>query len=377
MTDATAPPLDGVKVIDLTIWVQGPLAGQLLADLGADVIKIEKPGQGDFARGLQTLFGASMRTSRDTSLLFELVNRNKKSIAVDLRKEAGRRILHALVRDADVFVSNLLPRSLKVFGADAETLMAINPRLIYAAGGGLGSQGDLANVPAQDTTGTAYSGFMYSVSGDGNPQYPPGAIADLVSGTNLALLWVQQLHVGAIANTGDPLRPFDPANAANPFLNLYRCSDGEWLALGMTAMRRDDWFAFCDLMERPELKEDERFHRNRGRIEHARELVAVIAEEMALRPRDEWLERIEASGLPCAPVRRLEELIRDPKVLSENALTHTPSGMTFVRPPFNMDGVPSHADDAPEFASDTFEVLSGLGLSAEEIARLEEDGVAW
>jgi len=142
-------------------------------------------------------------------------------------------------------------------------------------------------------------------------------------------------------------------------------------------MTRDDWFAFCDLVERPELKEDERFHRNRGRIQHAGELVAIIAAEMASRPRDEWVERIGACGLPCSPVRRIEELVRDPGVLSENALTHTSSGMTFVRPPFNMDGVPSHADDAPGFASDTLEVLSGIGLTAEEVARLAEDGVVW
>ncbi len=403
MTDPPAPPLAGIKVIDLTIWVQGPLAGQLLADLGADVIKIEKPGQGDFARGLQTLFGASMRTARDTSLLFELVNRNKRSVALDLHHPEGQRLLHALVREADVFVTNLLPGRLRQFSADADTLTGLNPRLVYAAGGGLGAQGDLADVPAQDTTGTAYSGFMYTVSSDGSPQYPPGAIADLISGTSLAfaivaallrrertgrgeavstsllqgMLWLQQLHVGALANTGESLRPFDPANAANPFLNLYKCADGEWLALGMTAMTQEDWFAFCDLIAHPELKNDPRFHRNRGRIEHSRELIEVIAAEMASRPLEYWLERISTSGLPCAPVRRIEELIRDPKVLSENVLTRTPSGMTFVRPPFNMEGVPSHADDAPGYAEDTFRALSGLGLSAEEIARLEEDGVAW
>jgi crotonobetainyl-CoA:carnitine CoA-transferase CaiB-like acyl-CoA transferase len=396
------PPLDGIKVIDLTIWVQGPLAGQLLADLGADVIKIEKPGQGDFSRGLQTLFGASMRTPHDTSLLFELVNRNKRSIALDLHQPEGQRLLHALVREADVFVTNLLPARLRQFGAGADTLMGLNPRLVFAAGGGLGAQGALADVPAQDTTGTAYSGFMYTVSTDGNPHYPPGAIADLVSGTNLAfavvtallrrertgkgeivstsllqgMLWLQQLHVGALANTGEALRPFDPANAANPFLNLYRCQEGEWIALGMTAMTQGDWFAFCDLIARPDLKDDERFHRNRGRIEHAAELVDIIAAEMASRPCDYWLDAITASGLPCSPVRHIEDLVGDPDVLSEEVLTSTPSGMTFVRPPFNMAAVPSHAEDAPAFASGTFEVLTGLGLTPEQIARLQSDEIA-
>jgi crotonobetainyl-CoA:carnitine CoA-transferase CaiB-like acyl-CoA transferase len=403
MNTAPRPPLDGIKVIDLTIWVQGPLAGQLLADLGADVIKIEKPGQGDLARGLQTLFGASMSTPTGRGLLFELVNRGKKSIAIDLRKEEGQKLLHALVKDADVFLSNLLPGTLAHFRASAAELTSINPRLVYAQGGGLGSIGDLANVPAQDTTGTAYSGFMYSVSTDADPHYPPGAIADLVSGTNLAfaivaallrrertghgevvstsllqgMLWLQQLHVGAVTNSGEPLRPFDPENAANPFLNIYKCADDEWLALGMTAMTRDDWFAFCDLVHRPDLKADERFVRNRGRIEHAKELVGIVAAELAKRSRDEWLELISASGLPCAPVRRIEDLVRDPKVLSEGILTNAPSGMTFVGPPFNLDGVPQASADAPDFAADTFEVLTGLGLTPEQVADLERNEIAW
>ncbi|HUF54706.1 MAG TPA: CaiB/BaiF CoA-transferase family protein [Dehalococcoidia bacterium] len=396
-------PLSGMKVLDLTIWVQGPLAAQLLGDLGADVVKIEKPGQGDFSRGLQTLYGASMRTSDGKALLWELANRNKKSIAIDLRREEGQRLLHQLVGEADVFVTNILPRTLAQFGATPEQLMAVNPRLVYALGGGLGVQGDLAGIAAQDTTGTAYSGLMYTLSRDGTPYYAPGALADLLSGTNLAfaavaallrrekngrgelvstsllqgMLWLQQLHVGAITNVGEHLRPFDPKNAANAFLNLYQCADGEWLALGMTAMTRDDWFDFCDVIDRADLKEDERFVRNRGRIDHAHDLVDIISQAMATRPRDEWVARIVASGLPCAPVRHLEELLADPKVLSEDVLTTTPSGMTYVRAPFNLEGVPARSDDAPTFAGDTFEVLTGLGLTPEQIAGLQEGHVVW
>ena len=235
---------------------------------------------------------------------------------------------------------------------------------------------------------------MYTVSRDGDPYYPPGGLADVLSGTNLAfaitaallrrektgvgevvstsllqgMLWFQQLHVGAIKNTGEQLRPFDPANAANAFLNLYRCGDGEWLALGMTAMGKDDWFAFCDAIERADLKDDERFERGRGRIEHAKELIAIVAEAMAKRPRAEWLKRIVGMGIPCAPVRRLDELLDDPDVQAEGFLTETPSGMQFVRAPFNIAGVPAQTADAPDFASDTFAVLTEAGFSAEEIS---------
>lgn len=397
------PPLAGVRVIDLTIWVQGPLAGQVLADLGADVIKIEKPGQGDFSRGLATLFGAPMRTPDGKALMWELVNRNKRAIAIDLRQPEGQAILHRLVAEADVFVTNLLPQTLERFGAAPEQLMSLNPRLVYAKGGGLGTSGELANIAAQDTTGTAASGFMFTASRDDEPVYPPGGLADVLSGTNLAfaavaallrrektgrgemvstsllqgMLWFQQLNVGAITNVSQSLRPFDPRNAANAFLNLYRCADGEWLALGMTAMTRDDWFAFCDIIGRADLKTDARFERNRGRIEHAHELIAIISEAMAQRPRAEWIAAITHSGLPVAPVRRLEEVLADPAVQAEGMLTETPSGMRFVRAPFNIAGVPAATSDAPEFAQDTFAVLSEAGLTPEQIAELERDGVIW
>ena len=396
-------PLAGMRVIDLTIWVQGPLAGQLLADLGADVIKIEKPGQGDFSRGLQTLYGAPMRTTDGKALLFELVNRNKRSIAIDLRKDEGRALLHRLVAETDVFLTNLLPRTLKQFGASSDELMAVNPRLVYAHGGGLGSRTALADTPSQDTTGTAFSGFMYSASKDGDPHYPSGALADVLSGTNLAfaivaallrrertgkgevvgtsllqaMLWLQQLHVGAITNTGEELRPFDPADAPNPLLNMYRCGDGEWLALGMTAMSASDWVAFCEAIARADLITDERFNDNRGRITNSRELIAVLSEVFASASRDEWVARMPTTGLTCSAVRRLREVIADPDVLAEDVLTKTDSGMTYVRAPFNVDGVPAHTADAPSYGADTFAVLSELGLSPEEIARLEEGEVIW
>jgi crotonobetainyl-CoA:carnitine CoA-transferase CaiB-like acyl-CoA transferase len=395
-------PLHGVRVIDLTIWVQGPLAGQVLADLGADVIKIEKPGQGDFTRGLQTLYGASMRTADGKALLWELVNRNKRSVGLDLRVAEGQALLHRLVEDADVFVTNLLPSTLERFGASEEKLTSVNPRLVYAHGGGLATSGPLADTPSQDTTGTAYSGFMYSVSRDGEPHYPSGALADLLSGTNLAfaitaallrrektghgevvstsliqgMLWLQQLHVGAIMNTGDELRPFDPMLAPNALLNLYRCGDGEWLALGMTAMSGEDWAAFCEVIARPELKDDPRFRDNRGRIMNAQELIEQVGEALAMRPRDEWLGRIPGTGLTCAPVRRLKEVLADPDV-ADALLTRTHSGMTYVRAPFNIGGVPETSGDAPAYGADTFNVLAELGLTPEEIAKLQQAEIAW
>ncbi|MEO8457999.1 MAG: CoA transferase, partial [Chloroflexota bacterium] len=203
-------------------------------------------------------------------------------------------------------------------------------------------------------------------------------VGEVVSTSLLqGMLWFQQLHIGAIKNTGEQLRPFDPANAANAFLNLYKCGDGEWLAMGMTAMSKDDWFAFCDVIERPDLKHDQRFERGRERIEHAKELIGVIGEAMLGHRRAEWVSRIEKIGIPVAPVRRLAELLEDADVQQEGFLTQTTAGMQFVRPPFNIEGVPAHADDAPDFARDTFAVLSEAGFTVEEIAALQQAGVVW
>ena len=191
------------------------------------------------------------------------------------------------------------------------------------------------------------------------------------------MLWLQQLHVGAITNTGEELRPFDPANAPNPLLNMYRCGDGEWLALGMTAMSAANWASFCDAIARPDLITDDRFRDNRGRIANSRELIAILIEVFASAPRDEWVARMPTTGLTCAPVRRLPEVLADPEVLAEDVLTSTESGMTYVRAPFNVEGVPAHTSDAPAYGADTFEVLLELGLTPEQIAQLERSEVIW
>jgi crotonobetainyl-CoA:carnitine CoA-transferase CaiB-like acyl-CoA transferase len=279
----------------------------------------------------------------------------------------------------------------------------VNPRLVYAKGGGLGAKGELAEIAAQDTTGAAFSGLMYTLSKDGTPFYPAGAFADVIAGTNLAfaivtallrreatgkgevvstsllqgMMWLQQLHVGAMTNNNEVLRSFEPADATNAFLNLYRCGDDEWIALGMTAMNTEDWYAACEAIGRPDLKDDDRFERNRGRIEHARELVAVLTEALARQPRAHWLERFTAINLPCAPVQRLNEVLADPRVEAEEMLTRTTSGMTYVGVPFNLEGVPAAANDAPDYAADTLGVLTDRGLTPEEIAELQRDGTVW
>ncbi|MPZ23517.1 MAG: hypothetical protein GEU28_08220 [Dehalococcoidia bacterium] len=396
-------PLAGLKVVDLTIWVQGPLAGQLLADLGADVIKVEKPGQGDFARGLMSLYGASLKSERGDGFLFDMVNRNKRSIAVDLNRAEGQDLVHRLVKDADVFVTNLQPETLKQFRMTPEDLSAANPRLIYALGAGLGRHGDLVHLPAQDTTATAFSGFMYTASAGEEPSYLPGALADVMAGTNLAfgvlaalrqrdatgegqvvatsllqgLIWLQQLALGTMANIGSGFRTFDSASATNPFMNIYRCADGEWIALGFANMSRESWLDLCAAIERPDLQDDERYARNSDRLGRAPELVQLMTRIFIEKPREEWIAIFREASLPFAPVRRLADVLADRAIREEGLLGSTDSGVVFAPPPFMLEGVTNPGADAPEFASDTFSVLTDLGMDAGEIARLQSDQVVW
>ena len=140
-TDDGCLPLTGIRVLDVSIWVQGPLAAMMLADLGADVIKIEKPGVGDFARGAKTIFGRSQELPGARALMFEIANRNKRSVAIDLTHPRGREAFYRLVRKSDAFVTNLHPASLEEFGIDRTTLVSFNPHLIYAQATGYGSAG--------------------------------------------------------------------------------------------------------------------------------------------------------------------------------------------------------------------------------------------
>ncbi|MDG2112847.1 MAG: CoA transferase, partial [Actinomycetota bacterium] len=217
-------PLEGVKVVELSMYVQGPVAGLTLAALGADVVKIEQVGKADFIRSFGGVFGVTF-DDRGRKWMYSSVNRNKRSIALDIASEAGRPVFERMIEGADVFVTNLRESGLARFGADADTLLEINPRLVYGRGGGFGLDGPLAEELCQDTVGMAYAGFMDAISPSEVPNYPPGSLSDVLTGTNIAsgvmaglvkrattgkgcvvgtsqtqaLLWLQLQSVGVVA----------------------------------------------------------------------------------------------------------------------------------------------------------------------------------
>ena len=184
-TQKEQPPLKGIKVVELSMYVQGPVAGLALASLGANVIKIEQVGQADYMRTFHSAFGVTF-DERGKEWVYSSLNRNKRSLVLDIGTEEGKPVFEKLIQEADVFVTNLREEGLIRHGADSKTLLTINPRLVYCRGGGFALKGELANDPCQDTVGMAFAGFMDTTSPTETPNYPPGSMSDILTGTNMA-----------------------------------------------------------------------------------------------------------------------------------------------------------------------------------------------
>jgi crotonobetainyl-CoA:carnitine CoA-transferase CaiB-like acyl-CoA transferase len=398
-------PLDGIRVLDLTIWVQGPLASMMLADLGAEVIKIEKPGQGDFSRGAVSMFGQPQKFADGRSLMFEIANRNKKAIAIDLRQPEGQQVFYRLVEHADVMVTNLHPNTLREFRVDREMLLAIKPNLIYAHATGFGPQGPHAEDPCQDTVGMARSGFMFSTpTVDGAPTYPPGALSDILSGTMLgfgvlaallarertgvaqavwssqlsAMMWLQYYNIAQVANMGADFAPFDRTTVANPLMNLYRCADGQWIACGMAVAQRF-WPAFCAVMGVPELEHDPRFATDKQRAANRTALIASLDQAFATQPRVHWERLFREKEFWFSVVHKTGDLAADPQVLANRSRIELDSGLTTAAFPFALEKTPvPKTHGAPTFGQHTDEILQDVcGYTVEEILALKEKNVAW
>ncbi len=405
-----AGPLDGIKVLECSTWGFGPIGGMMLGDLGADVIKIESPTRPDAARFVESVAGIPNRMPDGRSALFEAVNRNKRSLALDLKSERGQAIFRDLIRDTDVFIENYRPGTFAKLGLSTEALTEINPGLIHAATAGYGFKGDEAHLPALDAVGQARGGFMYS---GGAPDDPPNwntlGIADVMGATCLAYgclaavagrelnggkgqrievshimatMWLQFWGISVATMQNLDLWPrFDRTKAANPLWNLYQCGDGEWLMLGILEAERD-WPAFCRAMGLDEIVEDERFTTLSAMGQHCEALIALIEERFAGASREEWEQRLLTEpNLIFTRVQKISELASDPAVIANEYLVdhdHRIYGPTpTLTHPVMLHGQPaSIRRDAPELGEHSGEVLKErLGLSDEDLAALIVDGV--
>ncbi|MGH8595744.1 MAG: CaiB/BaiF CoA transferase family protein [Gammaproteobacteria bacterium] len=398
-------PLHGIRVLDLSIFIQGPLAAMLLADWGAQVIKVEKPGRGDFARSTKTLFGRAQHLPDARNVMFETANRNKQAVTIDLKQPAGREVFYRLAEQSHVMTTNLHPDALQEFGVDRETMATRTPHLIYAHSTGFGPLGPNARDPCQDTAGMARSGYMMnSPAPDGSPVYATGALSDVLSGTMTAfgvmaallakerhgtisgvacsqlstMMWLQCYAIAQYANTGQRFLPHQREAAPNPLMNLYRCADDRWLAVGMFMSERFNWGEFCELMAVPPfVRDDARFTGDEGRAGNNRELINILDEAFAQHAREHWVAAFRSRGYWFSIVNDLEGLLADPQVAANGYLVETAAGFRTVSAPFALTAIaqPPPAD-APTCGRDTVQLLGDLaGYSPAEIAALREGGV--
>ncbi|MGQ0798006.1 MAG: CaiB/BaiF CoA transferase family protein, partial [Methanobacteriota archaeon] len=318
-------PLDSVRVLDFSRLLPGPFATQLLRNLGADVIKIEEPDVGDYMRAVPP-------TVRGVSYPFLMVNRGKRSLAVDLKRPEGQAILRRLVARADVLVEQFRPGVMARLGADYPSLARINPRLVYCAFSGYGQDGPSKDLPGHDITFEAHAGIL-GVTGDrsGRPVIPGVPIADLASGFNAALAIVAALRTRDLTGRGEFLDVsiFDTAvslmllnlahvlatreepwpgetmlTGAFPFYALYETKDHRWVAAG--AVEPKFWARLCDLLGIPALA-DRQFDRGAARDD----VVRSVADAFRTRTYKEWDALFAREGLPVAGVRRVSEVVDD------------------------------------------------------------------
>jgi crotonobetainyl-CoA:carnitine CoA-transferase CaiB-like acyl-CoA transferase len=398
-------PLDGIHVLEVANWLAAPAAGAVLADMGADVVKVEPPN-GDPWRGFRV--GAYVGYEHDlpVNVAFELDNRGKRGMTLDLENEAARSVLTRLASSADVLLTNLTPERATRFGLVYDDLSRVNPRLIYGHFTGYGVEGPDANRLGFDYAAFwARSGIMGLLGEEGRtPPLQRAGMGDHATSTMIACgvlaalferersgrgqiihfsllnsgLWVLGADVQiALASRKDPVR-HDPAAPANPIWNTYRCADGAWLMLVM--VQPDPyWPRVCAAIGRPELAEDPRYGSLEGRARHSRHLVQLLAETFASATRAEWGKRLDDHGLIWAPVQTLTEVVEDPQVHANGYFTtvdHPSLGsLEMIDSPFRFGR--SHVTArgaAPELGQHTEEVLLEAGYSWDEIVSLREQG---
>lgn len=393
--------LDGIRVLDWTILQQGSICSSLLGDLGADVIKIEEPVTGDMGRYFDNFFGIKSTLPLGSTYYFEICNRNKRGMTLNLKEEQGRKIFCRLVESCDVLVQNFRVGVAEKLGLDYDTLKKINPRLIYTHATGMGTEGPEAHMPLIDPGALARSGLMWSVGEEGEEEPLPvqGALCDqsgaifAAYGTLAALLAREKTGRGqkvtssllggiiglnwintAIAGwSGRDLPRCDHTHPSSPLSNQYRCKDGQWIMMG--AYLEKYFKPFYRASGHPEILNDERFSIPEARSQHMEELVAYTEQIFLEKPLEEWIKILKKEDIICEPIRHTSELLTDQQAFQNGYLTH------YHHPRFGQDiveiGSPvqfSEADvdiqrPAPMLSEHTEEILAEMGYSKEEIVQ--------
>ena len=406
-------PMEGVRVLEVAQFTFVPAAGAVLADWGADVIKIEHAERGDGQRGLVRVLGYDA-VSKDSSFfpIVEGPNRGKRSVGLALEKESARRVLDDLIRTSDVFLTNFLPDARAKLRIDVEDVRAVNPDIIYVRGSGFGARGEEAGKGGYDSTAFwARGGSAAGVTPVGAERMirmPAGAYGDSMGGMTIAggiaaalysrattgepsvvdvsLIgvgaWATQFTVNMALMNGGPL----PVNiqprygsATNPLIGAYRTSDGRWIELSMLQPGRY-WAEFCKVAGREELARDERFDSTEKLMANAADAAEIVAGLIASRPYDEWVGILSRGEGQWAAVQSAWEVGQDPALRANGLIAPVVDAdgveRELIANPVQFDETPAGLTRAPQFAEHTDDILRSLGLSEEELIALKIEGAA-
>ncbi|MFJ1969475.1 CaiB/BaiF CoA transferase family protein [Streptomyces sp. NPDC087903] len=404
-------PMEGVRVLEVAQFTFVPAAGAVLADWGAEVIKIEHAERGDAQRGLVRVLGYDTASAGSSFFpIMEGPNRGKRSVGLALEQPSARRVLDELIRTSDVFLTNFLPEARARLRIDVEDVRAVNPDIVYVRGSGFGVRGAEADKGGYDSTAFwARGGSAAGVTTPGADRLtrmPAGAYGDSMGGMTIAggiaaalysraitgqpsvvdvsLLgvgaWATQFSVNLALMTGGPLPVRTPprhGSATNPLIGAYLTADGRWIELSMLQPGRY-WAEFCKLAGREELGTDERFDSTEKLMANAAAAAEIVADLVAGRPFAEWVEILSRGKGPWAAVQNAWEVGQDPSLRANGLIAGVVDAdgvdRELVANPVQFDESPVTLTRAPQFAEHTDEVLLSLGITEEELLALKIDG---
>ena len=396
--------LEGVSVIEVSAFGQGPMVGVILADLGANVVKIEPPA-GDPSRRIKKVNGVNQEVpypdGGTSSTPFEVYNRGKRGVSIDLKTDDGKAALGRLVEKADIFVHNTPPDVADRLAIDFKSISAVNPDIVYLECTSFGSAGPWSGAPSFDLAALAFSGMLYSgVVGEGQPLDLVGAMGDSASGSMAALavlaglagkargrrgalrlessqlgslVWLQNFHFASVALQGIGLESRPRTQPVNPLYNMYECRDHQWLVL--TELEpTGPWATIWLLLDREDMVLDERGSSLELLIEHQAEIISELDVAFRSQDRNELVVAFRDAGIKCAPINRVKDICVSEQVIS-NGYMQPVTGTDWMLPvvPVKFDGRPvGDATRAPRLGEHTKEVFLEHGLTEEEYSLLRE-----
>ena len=390
-------PLQGIRVLDLTQVLFGPFATMLLSDLGAEVIKVERPEVGEIARGNGPFV-------KELGTYFLSLNRGKKSITLDLASEQGKAIFLKLTETADVLIQSFVPGTMEKLGLGYDVVKQRNPRIIYVSGSGFGQYGPYAQKPAFDIVIQAMGGVMSITGEPGGPPIRPGvSYGDIAAGLFLCiatLAALQERHASGkgqlvdiamldcqitvlenafvrYLNTGEIPRPLGTRHPVITPFQVFQTKDG-YVAVAIRGGFKDQWPLFCAAINRLDIMDDPRFADGWLRTQNYEVLEPIFAEAMKAKTTQEWVEELEQLDIPCGPVNTIPQVAADPQVAARDMIieVHHPGAGNFkvVNTPFKFSRTPCRAEKAcPDLGEHTQEILGDLlGMTRKEINKLKE-----